>query len=92
MQLEKWLNDEGIFPKNVMEFGTLDGIVGCVSAGLGVSLIPKSVVQHFSYSDNIAYYPIPEKYRFVKTVFIRRKDALVTPALRRFVETVNAGL
>lgn len=89
MQLEKWLNDEGIFPKNVMEFGTLDGIVGCVRAGLGVSLIPKSVVQHFSYSDKIAYYPIPEKYRFVKTVFIRRKDALVTPALRRFVETVR---
>ena len=28
-----------------MEFGTLDGIIGCVAAGLGISMLPRSVVE-----------------------------------------------
>lgn len=29
-----------------MEFGTLDGILGCVAAGMGISLLPTAVVEH----------------------------------------------
>jgi DNA-binding transcriptional LysR family regulator len=29
----------------IMEFGTLESIGGCVSAGLGISMLPYSVVK-----------------------------------------------
>lgn len=37
-KLEDWLHLQGIIPAKIMEFGTLEGILGCIHAGLGVSL------------------------------------------------------
>ncbi len=43
-KLEQWLHQEGVIPNKIMEFGTLDAIIGCVSAGLGISMLPNSVI------------------------------------------------
>lgn len=88
-QLKKWLYDEGIYPEKVMEFGTLDAILGCVRAGLGFSLIPKSVIEHGDRDNLITYHEIPDKYGRVKTIFIRRQDSLITPALYRFLQVIR---
>ncbi|WP_396020093.1 hypothetical protein [Bacillus sp. ISL-78] len=33
-----------MIPNKIMEFGTIDGIIGCVAAGLGISMLPQSVI------------------------------------------------
>ena len=88
-QLKKWLHDEGIYPEKIMEFGTLDAILGCVRAGLGFSLVPKSVIEHTDPDSSITYHDVPDKYGKVKTIFIRRQDSLITPALYRFLQHIR---
>ena len=48
--LEHWLHEEGVRPQNRMELGTLDGIIGCVAAGLGITCyhvpLRKNIWQH----------------------------------------------
>jgi LysR family transcriptional regulator, cell division regulator len=84
-KLEQWLSFEGIVPAKVMELGTLDGILGCVEAGLGISLLPKSVVMQKQHSAPLFLHEIPEQFGIVPTVFIRRQDALLTSAFREFL-------
>jgi len=48
-KFEHWLREEGVRPSKVMEFGSLDALMGCIAAGLGVTLLPLSIVQRYSH-------------------------------------------
>ena len=52
-KLKHWLHEEGMIPSKVMEFGSLDALMGCIAAGLGVTLLPLSIVQRYSYLEKI---------------------------------------
>lgn len=84
-KLEDWLHWEGIIPAKIMEFGTIDGIVGCVQAGLGVSLLPVSVVERATLQYNLRIHKISEKFTKTPTLFIRRKDTHETVAVSEFI-------
>lgn len=86
-QLERWLGHSGIQPRNVIELGTVDGILGCVAAGLGISLVPRTLVVQGKC--DVTVHELPDEYGQVPTVFVRRKDAFLSPALSRFIEIVK---
>lgn len=89
-RLKNWLQDEGItFPK-IMEFGTLETILGGVVSGLGVSLVPRSTVVHLEQDGLIQCYPVPEKYSRISTVFIQRTDTYLTHSMMKFIETITS--
>jgi DNA-binding transcriptional LysR family regulator len=88
--LEHWFYQAGLVPNQVMELGTLDGILTCVAAGMGVSLLPRTVVEGHGSRQAIRCHPLPPEYAKVKTVFIHRADTLVTPALAAFVGLARA--
>ncbi|MFL0475346.1 LysR family transcriptional regulator [Priestia sp. 179-F W1.4 NHS] len=85
-KLKHWLHEEGVIPSKVMEFGSLDALMGCIAAGLGVTLLPLSIVQRYSYLENVTHYPIPEKFSLVDTLFIYRTDVTFSTPLIKFVE------
>jgi DNA-binding transcriptional LysR family regulator len=78
---EMWLQESGLFPERKMEFGALDAILGCVSAGMGVSLLPRVVVDRPQYRKLVRAHPIPERYARLPTGIIRHRDAVATRAL-----------
>ena len=43
--LEHWFYQTGVIPGQVMELGTLDGILSCIAAGMGITLLPRSVAE-----------------------------------------------
>ena len=43
-QLEAVLAERGVVGVRRIEFGTLEGILGCVAAGIGVTMLPRGVV------------------------------------------------
>lgn len=88
-QIEDWLHAEGIVNPRIMEFSTLDAIVGGVIAGLGVSLIPRSAIQKLEEAGLVNTFPIPSPYRVVNTGFIRHKHALMTSTLIAFMEMLR---
>lgn len=88
-RLETWYNDQSLMPQKVMEFGTLETILGSVSMGLGITFVPKSAVSHLEERGQIQCHYLPEQYSKIKTVFIRRKDAYLTSTLEKFIETIE---
>lgn len=82
---ELWLREEGLLPLRKMEFGALDAILGCVTAGMGVTLLPRVVVERPQYQGLVNLHPIPERYARLPTGFVRHRDAIETRALSELV-------
>ena len=85
-RLETILAKRGVVPVRRLDFGTIDGILGCVAAGLGVSLLPRRVVQPAWRAGQVAIHELPATESHVDTVVVRRRDALVSSALAAFLE------
>ena len=85
-RLEQFLAEHGVADLRRLEFGTVDGIVGCVGAGIGVTMMPRAIVEVPLRQGHIAAHTLPPRTARVATVFVRRRDAFVSTALQRFLE------
>lgn len=85
-RLERILQSKGVRKIKVMEFGTLDGILGCVAAGLGITMLPKALLRTAENRKRVGIHSLPANEARVETVFIRRRDGFVSPALAAFLE------
>jgi len=84
--LEEHLAARGVKAFRTLEFGTLDGILGCVSAGMGITLLPRAVVEAGGRARTVAVHPLPAARARVTTVFIRRREGFTSRALLRFLD------
>ncbi|WHY55946.1 LysR family transcriptional regulator [Peribacillus simplex] len=87
-KFELWLKQEKMIPNKIMEFGTIDGIIGCVAAGLGISMLPQSVIAKHEH-DGLRQHSIPNLCGKVKTVFIYRKDKYAPASLIKFINMLS---
>ncbi len=87
---EEWLRNRGRPPRTVMQFGTLDGLLGCVAAGMGVTLLPRRVVEDDRWRGVVRGLPVVDVDPRVETWLVRHKDAVPTPAMRRFHDLAAA--
>ena len=83
--LENWFYQVGLVPNQIMEMGTLDGILSCVAAGMGVTLLPRAVAENCSVRHSIRFHTLPAEFANVSTVFIRRNDSMLTSAMSAFI-------
>jgi DNA-binding transcriptional LysR family regulator len=67
------------------EFGTLDGMIGCVAADMGVTLLPRAVVERGELGGDIRIHALSAALSRVDTVFIARRGAHQSSALQGFV-------
>lgn len=88
-KLEAWLEHEHISQPKLVEFGTLETIIGSVKSGLGISLIPESTVSNELNSGKLYSYDLPEKYSDITTNFIWRKDADQNSVINHFITTIE---
>lgn len=88
-RLETVLADRGIVTAQPLEFGSLDAIVSCVSAGVGITLLPKGVVAGAWADSRIAIHELPPEQSQVETLFVRRTDAYVSSAMSAFLDLTN---
>ncbi|CAK6466235.1 TPA: LysR family transcriptional regulator [Klebsiella quasipneumoniae subsp. similipneumoniae] len=86
-RLEQFLTSIGRPTYQRMEFGSLDGIMGCVRAGLGITLLPKSIVERSDFKEGYAMHEIDHVIANVSTLFIRRKDSYESTALKLFMNS-----
>jgi DNA-binding transcriptional LysR family regulator len=91
-RLEAILAQRGVVSVRRLEFGTLDAIVACVGAGLGVTLLPRSVVAPAARAGQVALHALPPAEARVETLFVRRRDTFRSSALAAFLRLAGAGL
>lgn len=89
-RLERYLGDEGVGMLSPMEFGTLDGIIGCVAAGLGISMLPRSVVERSVRGKEVSIHQLPKPYRYVETQFVTHRAQVRSLALARLIDVITS--
>ena len=55
------------------ELGTLDGMIGCVAAGMGVTLLPRAVVERSELAGHVSIHTLHPSRAHVDTLFVRRR-------------------
>lgn len=84
-RLESYLASQGVVVARPLEFGALDAVISCVSAGVGITLLPKGIVREHAKAGKVNLDTLPDNQRLVQTLFIRRKDGYPTSALKAFL-------
>ncbi|MCX4706661.1 LysR family transcriptional regulator [Streptomyces sp. NBC_01373] len=90
-RLESILQARGAASVRCMEFGTLDGILGCVGAAMGLTLLPAAVVERHASQEQLRVHELPEEEARAQTVFVQRVDTPPSPALTRFLTHARAA-
>ena len=80
----------GLVTVKPLEFGSLDAILSCVSAGIGVALLPKGVVAAAWQEGLIAVHELPPERALVDTLFVRRTDTYLSSAMSAFVDLAKS--
>lgn len=88
-RLEAHFSSHGWLPFRRLEFGTLEGVLGCVSAGIGVTVLPRSAVEGFRGHDDLEVQALGPRPVMVDTLLVRRRDAHVGAALRAFGDALH---
>lgn len=89
-RLETLLAKRGIQAPRLLEFGTIEAIIKCVAAGLGITLLPRGVVDRMHDKADVGIHTLPKADAVVQTVFVRRRDAFSSSALEAFVDCACA--
>lgn len=92
LRLEALLARRGAAGVRVLEFGTLEAIVACVGAGIGITLLPRTMVETARRAGQVGVHALPPGDAFVDTVFVRRRDGYVSSALSAFIAALEPAV
>lgn len=77
-----WQRKQGHAVADAMEFGTLEGILGCVAVGLGWTLMPRRVAEQSSHAADLVIETVPEEFSLIPTGMISLREAPPMAALK----------
>ena len=88
--LEALLLRRGITAVDVSEYGTVDAVLGCVAAGMGVTLLPEALVSLYADRYRLRFDHLGEREALVDTVLVRRRRTPVSNGMQRFTDLLSS--
>ena len=82
-RLEAWYAQRGEMPERTIELGSYHAMLGCVAAGMGIALLPKSVLATFPENMRLKVHKLPKGESRIEVALIWRKGAC-SPNIRAF--------
>lgn len=74
-RLEDWFKRAELAPERIIEMSSYHAMLGCAVAGMGVALMPKSVLDTYSERARLSVHKLKGDFRTVRTLLVWRKDA-----------------
>jgi DNA-binding transcriptional LysR family regulator len=74
-RLEDWFARQGAMPERTVELSSYHAMLGCVVVGMGISLVPESVLSTFPESRRLSVHRLPPGQDRAQTVMIWRRGA-----------------
>lgn len=74
-RIEDWFARSHISPQRTIEMSSYSVILGCVAVGMGVALVPKSVLATYSERSRLGVHPLSSKFRYAQTRLVWRQEA-----------------
>ncbi len=84
-RLEQLLGAFGWPSASRLEFGTLDGIIGCVASDMGITLLPRAVAERSEMAGHVRAHSLAAAHKRVDTLFIRRRRMHEGSVLQSFL-------
>jgi len=72
-QLEQWYASRREMPERIIELRSHHAMLGCVVAGMGAALLPKSVISAFPESKRLRIHSLPRKESLLRTMLVWQK-------------------
>ena len=89
-RLEDWYAKRGEMPERTVELGSYHAMLGCVVAGMGIALLPESVLATFPESKRLTIHRLPRGENRSETVLIWRKGA-GSPNIQALKQVLSDG-
>lgn len=89
VRAEHFLQENGITNFEIREFGTMEVIMNGVSAGLGVSLLPRASIATADKEGKISSHVLPEEYRKLEIGFIYKSGQIYSAALIKLIQQIT---
>ena len=74
-RLEDWFKRFRVLPDRLVELGSYHAILGCAVAGMGVALMPSSVVDAYSERTRLSVHPLGGRFKSARTMLVWRRDS-----------------
>lgn len=87
-RMEQWLDAQHLVPARVLEFASYHGIFAAAAAGVGVGVVPRSVLEVFPQRDTLSFREMPARYARIQVALVMLRSRH-QPALARLVECLS---
>jgi DNA-binding transcriptional LysR family regulator len=87
-RMETWFDDHELLPERLFELDSYHAMMGCAAAGMGVAMVPASVVETYTHPEALSVHPLPPGKDDVLTVLITRKG-MNGPNLKALIDILN---
>jgi DNA-binding transcriptional LysR family regulator len=74
-RLEDWFARYGVPAERIVEVASYHAILGCALAGMGVALLPRSVLDTYTERSRLTVNPLAGKFRTSRTYLVWRREA-----------------
>lgn len=91
-RLLEWFQHSGLPHGPIHEFGSFEAIIGCAAAGMGVSLLPRAVLDAHLQVGSVAAHPTPLHISQVTTVLVWHRARSRDPTREAFADLLCEGL
>jgi DNA-binding transcriptional LysR family regulator len=87
-RLERWFALTGDTPERMIEITSYHAMLGCVVVGMGISLVPRMVLETFPEMHRLSVHPLPPELARAQMAIIWRKGAR-SPKLDALVDIIT---
>ncbi|WP_026145352.1 putrescine utilization regulator PtrR [Pseudomonas asplenii] len=85
---ESWFSHDAAVPGKIFEMESYHGMLACVSAGAGLAMMPRSMLESMPGCSTVSVWPMSPDFRFLKTWLIWRRGT-VSQNLSVFVQLLE---
>lgn len=72
-RLESWLTSSGVAAERIIELSSYHAMLGCAAAGMGIALVPRSLIQTLPSRDTVSVHRLPSDIARTTTLLVYRK-------------------
>ena len=87
-RLEDWFSMRGAAPERIVEMTSYHAMLGCIAAGMGVALMPRSILDTFPGRKCLSIHALPRGQDRAQTVLFWRKGAR-SPKVNALIEILQ---
>ena len=89
-RLERWMINAELQVATRQSYGSIDAIFAGIAAGMGIGLLPRSLLEHHPRAHLVHYQAIAPEFGATTTLLARRRDAGEHPPLALLLELMRA--